>query len=156
MSRRRRPPVHRIEPSYLQTSSQLSIRTNETMTPERADDVPTGALYLIDSTSASEIIDEEGMQRLADSPSALVDKYLLSGKYNVPILKISFLILLLASAGIFIQDNGNGTLKVGNWDLIFWTIAKIIVLAFLFFLFLLLYYGIDLLSKSPRVSKKNR
>lgn len=136
-SRRKKIPHKTIFIPDEEASSSPPLHPNATLAPDTSLKSPTSGQFLSkDSTNAPEIGEESEEQiQYAESYSALIDKYLLSNyaKYLIPFAFIFFVI-----SYIFIQDNGAG--KLANWQGIWWTIQKSVILLFILlasFLFIL-------------------
>jgi hypothetical protein len=118
-------------------SSSLSIHPNATLGPETPDEPPTSAAYFRDATSSANYGEEEREANYAESYAALLDKHLFSGKRQLPVSQIAFILLALAIGWIFIQDNSSGVFKQNDWSAIWWTIKKCLALALVFFVLFL-------------------
>jgi hypothetical protein len=118
-------------------SSEETIHANATLGPEASEEPSTLARYFPDATSNSNLAEEEAEESYAGSYAALLDKHLFSGKRQLPVSQIAFILLALAIGWIFIQDNSSGTFKLNDWSAIFWTIQKCLVLAGVFFVLFL-------------------
>lgn len=97
--------------------------------------------YSADATGTDNIPVESGREQLAETPSGLVDKYLLRGRRAFPFLEIVFLAAAVSIFWIIIQDSTNGFIKAGDWTTILWTLLKC-GLPFSLFLFLWLSFNI--------------
>lgn len=92
----------------------------------------------LDATTAPEIGEDEENKGYTQTPAALFDKYLLSGKGIYAI----FILLILAISGfIFIQDNGAN--KLNGWSDILWSIQK----CSFFWLLFIIYIIIQLIAR---------
>ena len=120
----------------LLASTKLAFDVDKTVGPEGSDDETSAESK--DSTSTTNLVDSGNPDDFSHTTASLTEKYLLSGKYDVPIWRMAFLLLAVASMYLFIQDNSSGTLGRGDWWAIIWTIQKCMILSgFIFFLLLL-------------------
>lgn len=117
-----------------ETSSSILVHPNATLTPEGLlDTFTTGQLLSRDSTNAPNIGEETKVQEgYAQSQAALLDKYVLS-RHSAP-----FILAIIIIGAIFIQDNGAG--KLINWEGIWWTVQKSVILISIVFLLLFCQY----------------
>lgn len=113
-------------------SSSLIIHPNATLGPDASDEPSTSARYFSDGTSSANLGQEEHEESYAVSYPELLDKHLFSGKRQLPVSQIAFILLALAIGWIFIQDNSSGTFKQDDWSAIWWTIKKCLALAGVF------------------------
>lgn len=118
-------------------SSEETIHANATLGPEASEEPSTVARYFPDATTSSDLSEEEPDESFAGSYAALLDKHLFSGKRQLPVSQIAFILLALAIGWIFIQDNSSGFFKLDDWSAIIWTIKKCLVLAAVFFVLFL-------------------
>ena len=116
--RRIKIPQKIVQTTTEETTSTPAIHPNATLTPEASLEKETGFQWLSgDSTNAPEIGEEtEGKESYAETPTGLIDKYLLSGR------SIPFLIALGIIGYMFIQDNSSG--RLDSWTGILWTVQK--------------------------------
>jgi len=126
--RRKKTPYKKIFIPEEEISSSPPLRPNATLTPDTSLEIPTsGQLLSKDSTNAPQIGEElEEHISYVESYPALIDKYVLS-KYAKYLIPVAFIFVI---SYIFIQDNGAG--KLTNWQGIWWTIKKSIILLFIF------------------------
>jgi len=122
--------------SVIPASTQFPLDSNKTLGPESSDEETTADSQ--DSTSASNLEEDKDKVVYPATTASLAEKYLLSGKHNVPIWRIAFILLAAASMWIFIQDNSSGAFARGDWWALVWTIQKCLILSgFIFFLLML-------------------
>jgi|GEM_PF-3308508 len=125
---------------HLPASSESILHTEATVGAETFDEPITAARYFNDATSATNIEEEETKESYAGSYAALIDKHLFSGKRQLPVSQIAFILLAIAIGWIFIQDNSKGLFDQNNWSAIFWTFKKCLVLACVFFILFLIQF----------------
>lgn len=118
-------------------SSEGMIHADATLGPEASEEPSTVARYFADATSTSNPAENDAEETYAGSYAALLDKHLFSGKRQLPVSQIAFILLAVAIGWIFIQDNSSGAFKLDDWSAIFWTIQKCIALAAVFFVLFL-------------------
>jgi len=119
MSKRKKR--NRSPSDHTTTYSGFTINQNKTMGPDASYE-ETVADYR-DSTTSSNLGEEEP-ENYSRTTAGLTEKYLLSGKYDVPIWRVAFVLLAAASMWVFIQDNSAGSFKPGDWWSLVWSIQK--------------------------------
>ena len=136
MSKRKKKRIP--SPSDATAYSGFTINSNKTLGPDSSYDETSS--FNPDETSASNIADEEEFPESPHTSAGLAEKYLLSGKYDVPIWRIAFLLLAATSMWIFICDNNAGAFKhPGDWWAIIWTVQKCLAISSLVILLLILH-----------------
>jgi len=122
--------------SFKPASTQFPLNLNKTLGPESSEEETTAEAQ--DATSATNLEEEKSETEYPATTAGLTEKYLLSGRHDVPIWRIAFILLAAASMFIFIQDNNSGAFARGDWWAIIWTIQKCLILSgFIFFLLIL-------------------
>ena len=126
---RRLPP--KPQEQDFQVSNVPAVHEDATIDPNASLEYPTSGTWLAaDSTNAPRLgEDEPRPPAYAQSPSALIDKYVLSRDF------IPFTLVVIGIGWIFISDNEAG--KLANWVGLLWTFGKSASLLFLFLLVLL-------------------
>ena len=121
---------------YKSASTQFPLIPNITLGPDSFDEETSSDSP--DATSANNLEDDKNEIEYPATTAGLTEKYLLSGRYDVPIWRIAFILLAAASMFIFIQDNNSGAFRRGDWWAIIWTIQKCLILSgFIFFLLIM-------------------
>jgi hypothetical protein len=135
MSKNRKQKKEQLK-AFKSASTQFPLNPNITLGPESFDEETSSDSP--DATSATNLDDDNSEIKYPATTAGLTEKYLLSGKYDVPIWRIAFILLAAASMFIFIQDNDSGALMRGDWWAIIWTIQKCLILSgFIFFLLIM-------------------
>ena len=120
----RKSRLKRARASIRASSESESALPNTTSTPEDYSDVSTSAHFSRDATTTRNISSGALEPELADTPTKLFDKYVLSGKTKLPTIPIVFILTIAASLWIFVNDNMKGTLATFDWASLAWTLIK--------------------------------
>ena len=144
-NRKKKRYLRKTHPS---SSSNFPFDQNRTIGPDDLYDEPI--LVDKDATTASNLVDDVDPIHYSSTTAGLTDKYFLSGKYDIPIWRLVFLLLAVAFIWIFIQDNNSGAFKQGDFWAIIWTIQKCVILFFFIFLLLLFHSFTNYLCKRIR------
>jgi hypothetical protein len=147
MSKRKKKQLR--APSAATAYSGFTINENRTLGPEASYEETTSLNP--DATSSSNLADEEESPEVSHTSASLAEKYLLSGKYDVPIWRIAFLLLAATSMWIFIKDNDGGAFRQqGDWWAIIWTAQKCLSISGFVFLLLVLHSFTNWVRKKLR------
>jgi len=109
-----------------ETSSELIIHPNATLSPS-AYESPTAIDVIQRESTSAPVIGEEDAKPYAETMAGLVDKHILS-KRSVP-FHILLLICGIGSTLIYINDNSAGLLK--DFTAVCWTLKKCLILCVL-------------------------
>jgi len=97
------------------------VRLDNTAKPEEKE-----FSILEDSTSTQSFVSDIGAKvELAQSFWGALDKYYLSGKEEVPVLKIMFLLSAILTFWMFYQDIGSSSTPT-NWSIVRWFLIKVV------------------------------
>lgn len=121
--RKKNIPQKHITGLREETSSELAVHPDATLSPSAYDSPTAIDVIQRDSTSAP-TIGEEDSAKYVESLAGLADKYIFSKK-SIP-FNILLLICGVGSAIIFIHDNNVGLLV--DFKAVYWTFKKCFVL----------------------------
>ena len=136
------------------TSASSELDTNPDSTIVPGVDPPTGTTSYNDATSIDDLPNESITQPYAGTYATLLDKYLLSNKGSLPIIQIALIIIVIACGWIFVQDNGSGSFRQGDWSAILWYLEKCAALVLLICLVVIGYFMLKKLKAKFDKHKK--